>query len=79
VTRRDDTGWGVDVESATAANNDTFHFTNCALQASMFNRGKDRWQGVEQLLLEKHAKQDKQHMIVMTGPVLCGQRPNLQK
>jgi endonuclease G len=75
LTRRDDTAWGVDVESATAANNDTFHFTNCALQASMFNRGKDRWQGLEQFLLEKHAKKDKQRMIVMTGPVFAANDP----
>ena len=31
LTRRDDTAWGEDVASATAANNDTFHFTNCSL------------------------------------------------
>jgi DNA/RNA endonuclease G (NUC1)/S1-C subfamily serine protease len=75
LTRRDDTAWGADVESATAANNDTFHFTNCALQASMFNRGKDRWQGLEQFLLEKHAKKDKRRMIVMTGPIFSATDP----
>src|SRR5262249_32970582 len=52
LTRREDTAWGEDVDSALAANNDTFHFTNCSLQASHFNRGKDRWQGLEQYLLE---------------------------
>ncbi len=45
LTRREDTAWGMTVEKALEANNDTFHFTNCSLQASMFNRGKDRWQG----------------------------------
>jgi endonuclease G len=69
LTRREDTAWGTDVESATAANNDTFHFTNCSLQASAFNRGKDRWQGLEQFLLEQHAKKEKRRMIVITGPL----------
>ena len=75
LTRRDDTAWGDDVESATAANNDTFHFTNCALQASPFNRGKDRWQGLEQFLLEQHAKKDRRRMTVITGPLFSPNDP----
>jgi endonuclease G, mitochondrial len=75
LTRREDTAWGANVNSATRANNDTFHFTNCALQASLFNRGKDRWQGLEQYLLEKHAKKDKRRMIVITGPVFAANDP----
>ena len=75
LTRRDDTAWGDDVKSATAANNDTFHFTNCALQASPFNRGKDRWQGLEQFLLEQHAKKDRRRMTVITGPLFSSTDP----
>jgi endonuclease G len=75
LTRREDTAWGKSVTSAVKANNDTFHFTNCALQASLFNRGKDRWQGLEQFLLEHHAKQDKRRMIVITGPVFASNDP----
>ena len=75
LTRRDDTAWGDDVKSATAANNDTFHFTNCALQASPFNRGKDRWQGLEQFLLEQHAKKDRRRMTVITGPLFSPNDP----
>ncbi len=75
LTRRDDTAWGDDVESATAANNDTFHFTNCALQASPFNRGKDRWQGLEQFLLEQHAKKERRRMTVITGPLFSPNDP----
>jgi endonuclease G, mitochondrial len=75
LTRREDTAWGPDVESATAANNDTFHFTNCSLQASAFNRGKDRWQGLEQFLLEQHAKKDRRRMIVITGPLFAPNDP----
>jgi endonuclease G len=75
LTRREDTAWGRDVKSATAANNDTFHFTNCSLQASMFNRGKDRWQGLEQFLLEQHAKKEKRRMVVITGPLFQSNDP----
>ncbi|MGY4172659.1 DNA/RNA non-specific endonuclease [Bradyrhizobium sp. USDA 4529] len=75
LTRREDTAWGDDVASALAANNDTFHFTNCSLQASPFNRGKDRWQGLEQFLLEKRAKKDKRRMTVVTGPIFASNDP----
>ena len=75
LTRREDTAWGDDVESATAANNDTFHFTNCSLQASPFNRGKDRWQGLEQFLLEQHAKKERRRMMVITGPLFSPNDP----
>jgi endonuclease G, mitochondrial len=75
LTRREDTAWGKTVKIATLANNDTFHFTNCSLQASSFNRGKDRWQGLEQFLLEKHAKKSKQRIIVITGPLFASSDP----
>jgi endonuclease G, mitochondrial len=78
LTRREDTAWGEDVATATAANNDTFHFTNCSLQAAHFNRGKDRWQGIEQYLLEKHAKRDKRRMTVITGPLFAPHDPVYQ-
>ncbi len=76
LTRREDTAWGMSVAAALSANNDTFHFTNCSLQASMFNRGKDRWQGLEQFLLERHAKRDKQFVTVITGPLFAGNDPS---
>jgi endonuclease G len=41
----------------------------------MFNRGKDRWQGLEQFLLEQHAKKDKRRMIVITGPRFTANDP----
>ena len=75
LTRREDTAWGEDVDSATRSNNDTFHFTNCSLQASPFNRGKDRWQGLEQFLLEQHAKKEKRRMTVITGPLFASNDP----
>jgi endonuclease G len=75
LTRREDTAWGRSLKEATAANNDTFHFTNCSLQASAFNRGKDRWQGLEQFLLEKHAKPEKRRLVVITGPLFSNTDP----
>ena len=78
LTRREDTAWGKDAPTATKANNDTFHFTNCSLQAAHFNRGKDRWQGIEQYLLEKHAKKDKRRMTVITGPLFATNDPVYQ-
>jgi DNA/RNA endonuclease G (NUC1) len=78
LTRREDTAWGKDVATATPANNDTVHFTNCSLQASQFNRGKDRWQELEQYLLEKHAKKAKRRMTVITGPLFSANDPVYQ-
>ena len=78
LTRREDTAWGSDFETAFKANNDTFHFTNCSLQASPFNRGKDRWQGLELFLLEQHAKKDKKRLVVITGPVFADNDPVYQ-
>jgi endonuclease G len=75
LTRRQDTAWGDDVASATLANNDTFHFTNCSLQASPFNQGKDRWQGLEQFLLEQHARKERRRLIVITGPLFAANDP----
>lgn len=75
LTRREDAAWGDDTTAATKSVNDTFHFTNCSLQASAFNRGKDRWQGVEQFLLEQHAKKDKLRLVVITGPFLSDKDP----
>jgi endonuclease G, mitochondrial len=75
LTRREDTAWGSDVASATLANNDTFHFTNCSLQASPFNQGKDRWQGLERFLLEQHAKKERRRLVVITGPLFAANDP----
>jgi len=75
LTRRQDTAWGSDVASATLANNDTFHFTNCSLQASPFNQGKDRWQGLEQFFLEQHAKKERRRLVVITGPLFAANDP----
>ena len=75
ITRREDVAWGDSAQSAIKATSDTFHFTNCSLQAAAFNRGKDRWQGLEQFLLENKAKKEKRRLSVITGPVFSANDP----
>jgi endonuclease G len=70
LTRFKDLSWGSDMDEAVNATNDSFHFTNCMLQLDGFNQGKDRWQGLELFLLEKHARQDERKMVLFTGPIL---------
>jgi len=69
LTRYLDVAWGDAEDEAITATNDTFHFTNCALQLSAFNQGKDRWQGLERFLLENKARKEKRRISVVTGPV----------
>ncbi|MFO0566381.1 MAG: DNA/RNA non-specific endonuclease [Polyangiaceae bacterium] len=68
LTRYLDVAWGTK-RQALAALADTFHFSNACLQLSAFNQGKDRWQGIEQYLLENKARKEKRRMSVMTGPL----------
>jgi endonuclease G, mitochondrial len=75
LTRFKDLSWGATMDEAVNATNDTFHFTNCTLQLDGFNEGKERWQGLEQFLLEQHAKKNKRKLVVMTGPVLLDSDP----
>ncbi len=66
LTRRRDPGWG---EDATQANADTFHYTNAAPQAAMFNQSKQLWNGLEDYLLT-YATANIRRLVVHTGPVL---------
>jgi endonuclease G len=75
LTRFKDISWGETMEEAVKATNDSFHFTNAALQLSGFNQGKERWQGLERFLLEEHARKDERKIIVITGPVLLNSDP----
>ena len=76
LTRFKDLSWGANKDEAVNATNDSFHFTNCTLQLDGFNEGKERWQGLEQFLLEQHAKKDQMRLVVITGPVLKDTDPN---
>lgn len=75
LTRFKDLSWGATKAEAVTATDDSFHFTNCALQLDGFNEGKERWQGLELFLLEQHAKKDERKMVVITGPVLLASDP----
>lgn len=66
LVRRLDPVWGA---GAAKANDDTFHFTNCSPQHERFNQGQDRWQGLENYILEKADATDRR-VTVFTGPVL---------
>ncbi|MFI9051404.1 DNA/RNA non-specific endonuclease [Streptomyces sp. NPDC053427] len=68
LVRRLDPVWGEPDECA-AADDDTFHFTNAAPQANVFNQGKQLWQGLENYLLD-HAAEFDRKLSVFTGPVL---------
>ena len=48
LTRRLDPVWG---DTAELADEDTFHWTNCAPQYWEFNQGKELWQGLENFIL----------------------------
>jgi endonuclease G len=63
LVRREDPNWG---ENAGAANDDTFHFTNCAPQMDVFNQRE--WLGLENYIL-RNARAWKERCSVFTGPV----------
>ncbi|MGW1375966.1 DNA/RNA non-specific endonuclease [Streptomyces sp. NPDC002446] len=73
LVRRLDPVWGDAVE-ANKANADTFHYTNAAPQADVFNQGKQLWQGLENFLLD-HAATFDRRLTVLTGPVLHDSDP----
>ncbi len=66
LTRRRDPGWG---PAAGQANTDTFHYTNAAPQAAVFNQSKQLWNGLEDYLLA-NATTNTRRLVVHTGPVL---------
>lgn len=63
LVRREDPNWGSDAE---IANDDTFHFTNCAPQMDVVNQRT--WLGLETYLL-RNARAWKERISVFTGPV----------
>jgi endonuclease G, mitochondrial len=73
LVRRQDPTWGTP-SRATRANADTFHFTNCTPQESLFNQRAQFWQGIENYVLD-NAKAEKERVIVFTGPVFAGDDP----
>lgn len=74
LVRRQDPVWGDTLEEALAANDDTFHFTNCAPQHADFNQSPDTWLGLEDYILNTVADQQLR-AAVLTGPVLGADDP----
>ena len=71
LVRRLDPAWG---RLAKAANDDTFHFTNCTPQHHSFNAGQTLWLGLEDYVL-KNADTADLAVSVVTGPVLAPDDP----
>ncbi|WP_226437777.1 DNA/RNA non-specific endonuclease [Rhodococcus yananensis] len=71
LVRRLDPAWG---PSARAANDDTFHFTNCSPQHHDFNAGRTLWSGLEDYVLRGADSADLR-IAVFTGPVLADDDP----
>lgn len=63
LVRREDPNWGPD---AATANEDTFHFTNCAPQMAGFNQ--KTWLSLESYLLD-NTRRWKERVTVFSGPV----------
>ncbi|WP_406473446.1 DNA/RNA non-specific endonuclease [Streptomyces platensis] len=73
LVRRLDPVWGTAAE-AEQASEDTFHYTNAAPQADVFNQDKQLWQELENHLLDHAAGPDRK-LAVLTGPVLHDSDP----
>jgi endonuclease G len=71
LVRREDPNWGSQ-DQAETANEDTFHFTNCAPQMAAFNQRT--WLGLESYVLDE-ARASKDQISVFTGPVFGGRDP----
>jgi endonuclease G len=67
LVRRRDPVWGVDAV-ASAAEYDTFAYTNAAPQAAVFNQSKDLWNGLEDHVLA-YAQAYELRVSVFTGAV----------
>lgn len=70
LVRRLDPSWGASSAVAKAANDDTFHFTNCTPQHEDFNQNRTTWAGLEDYILENADNSDFK-VSVFTGPVLA--------
>ena len=83
MVRREDPNWDPDASNpadvtprAKLANDDTFHYTNSALQHSKMNQGKELWQGLENYILDS-ARTEGFRACVFTGPIFRNDDPLL--
>lgn len=75
LVRRADAAWGGTAAEAAAANEDTFHFTNCSPQHEIFNQARKAqkqdlllWGNIEEYIAA-HADTDQQRVSIFNGPV----------
>ncbi|MCP2156398.1 UNVERIFIED_ORG: endonuclease G [Rhizobium sp. SLBN-170] len=78
MVRREDPNWSDEGNEAEShqANDDTFHFTNCAPQHSSLNQGKALWQGLENYILDS-SRTHGFRACVFTAPVYRENDPQL--
>ena len=85
LVRRADAGWGPTAEQAKLANDDSFHWTNCAPQHQIFNqsslanrRGLLLWGNLENSVAQL-ARRFGSRLSVLNGPIFAdGDRPYRQ-
>ncbi|CAN5906325.1 DNA/RNA non-specific endonuclease [soil metagenome] len=84
LTRRADAAWGNTESEAKLANDDTFHFTNCAPQHEVYNqstkadsRGVVLWGNIENHIAEQ-SKKNKLKISIFNGPILKKDDPFLK-
>ena len=78
LTRRQDAAWGATEKAAEAANDDTFHLTNCSPQHEVFNQSSKAshnglllWGNLE-MYVTGQAKKDSKKLSIFNGPVFRG-------
>ncbi|MGE5192647.1 MAG: DNA/RNA non-specific endonuclease, partial [Deltaproteobacteria bacterium] len=74
LVRRIDPAWGRSLRVSKAANDDTFHFTNCSPQHERFNEGKNLWAGLEDYVMQQADEEDRR-VTVFTGPIFDDDDP----
>jgi endonuclease G len=84
MVRREDPNWDPAATSisdrtelAVLANDDTFHYTNAALQHTRLNQGKQLWQGLENYILDS-SRTEGFKACVFTGPIFRPDDPELE-
>jgi endonuclease G, mitochondrial len=75
LVRRADAAWGATESEASRANDDTFHFTNCAPQDEIFNQARKAqkehlllWGNIEEHIAAQAAAEH-QRLSIFNGPV----------
>lgn len=76
LVRRADAGWGATPQEAKLANDDTYHFTNCAPQHEITNQGLKKraptvlklWGNLEDYVASQ-GKKNKRRLCIFNGPV----------